>query len=162
MFEELLTDSQAAGEDERSFNLRLAFARYLPPERRLGLLEQRRAVLENGWPRWQPALAPGETTATSASWAERQQDSLSLDVSWLDRLIQEERAGNWPDWAGGHRCRCRQALQGRAHGLGPRRPTAGGQAGPPRQCFTIAASGARPGGTHPPTTDNTEPIKDGN
>ena len=43
VFEDLL--AQHSGEDERSFNLRLAFARYLPPEGRLGLLEQRRAVL---------------------------------------------------------------------------------------------------------------------
>ncbi len=45
LFEELLAGSQDGGDDERSFNLRLAFARYLPPEGRLGLLEQRRAVL---------------------------------------------------------------------------------------------------------------------
>ena len=45
MFEVLLADSQGSGDDERSFDLRLAFARYLPPEGRLGLLEQRRAVL---------------------------------------------------------------------------------------------------------------------
>ena len=92
-FEELLTDSQGGGEDERSFNLRFAFARYLPPEGRLGLLEQRRAVL-------------GERLAQVAAHArarrddrymrilcERQQDSLSRDVSWLDQLIHDERAG---------------------------------------------------------------------
>jgi DNA-binding PadR family transcriptional regulator len=92
VFEDLLANSQGSGEDERSFNLRLAFARYLPPEGRLGLLEQRRAVL-------------GERLAQAAARArarredrymrilsERQQDALSRDVSWLDNLIREERA----------------------------------------------------------------------
>jgi hypothetical protein len=90
-FEELLTDSQGGGEDERSFNLRLAFARYLAPERRLGLLEQRRAVLGQ-------RLALVATRARARRddrymriLIERQQDDLSRDVSWLDNLIQQER-----------------------------------------------------------------------
>ncbi len=91
MFEELLTTSQGATEDDRSFSLRLAFASYLPPDRRLGLLLQRRAVL-------------GERLAQLAARArarrddrylkvlfQRQQDELSSDVSWLDQLISEER-----------------------------------------------------------------------
>jgi DNA-binding PadR family transcriptional regulator len=97
VFEDLLADSQGSGDDDRSFDLRLAFARYLPPERRLGLLEQRRAVL-------------GERLAQAAARArarrddrymrilsERQQDALSRDVSWLDELIREERAGHAAD-----------------------------------------------------------------
>jgi DNA-binding PadR family transcriptional regulator len=93
VFEDLLADSQGGGEDERSFHLRLAFARYLPPASRLGLLEQRRAVL-------------GERLVQMASRArarrddrylkilfERQREALSGDVSWLDHLIEEERVG---------------------------------------------------------------------
>src|SRR5579872_1709335 len=45
-FAELLDDERAAGTDDaRGFGLRLAFARYLPPQARLRLLERRRAQL---------------------------------------------------------------------------------------------------------------------
>ena len=92
-FEELLTDSQGGGEDERSFNLRLAFARYLPPEGRLGLLEQRRAVLGERLAQVAARARSRRDDRYMRILCERQQDSLSRDVSWLDHLIQEERAG---------------------------------------------------------------------
>jgi DNA-binding PadR family transcriptional regulator len=92
-FEELLTDSQGGGEDERSFNLRLAFARYLPPEGRLGLLEQRRAVLGERLAQVAARARARRDDRYMRILCERQQDSLSRDVSWLDHLIQEERAG---------------------------------------------------------------------
>jgi DNA-binding PadR family transcriptional regulator len=92
-FEELLTDSQGAGEDERSFNLRLAFARYLPPEGRLGLLEQRRAVLGERLAQVAARARARRDDRYMRILCDRQQDSLSRDVSWLDHLIQEERAG---------------------------------------------------------------------
>jgi DNA-binding PadR family transcriptional regulator len=92
-FEELLTDSQGGGEDERSFNLRLAFARYLPPEGRLGLLEQRRAVLGERLAHVAARARARRDDRYMRILCERQQDSLSRDVSWLDHLIQEERAG---------------------------------------------------------------------
>ena len=80
--------------------------------------------------------------------AERQHESLSLDVSWLDRLIQEERAGGATPGPSGPAATAAGAGAGSAAACeAERRPAPGGQAGPPRQCFTIAASGARPGGT---------------
>jgi DNA-binding PadR family transcriptional regulator len=45
LFEELLETDSASGDDDRAFNLKLAFCRHLPPERRLGLFERRRALL---------------------------------------------------------------------------------------------------------------------
>ena len=46
LFEELLAAGEPAGTDDaRSFGFRLAFARHLAPEARLGLLERRRAQL---------------------------------------------------------------------------------------------------------------------
>ena len=45
LFEELLAAESQSSEDDRVFNLRLAFARYLPPDARLGMLERRRAQL---------------------------------------------------------------------------------------------------------------------
>src|SRR5947209_3974741 len=45
LFEELLLADSQSGDDERAFNLRLAFARFLPSEARIGMLERRRAQL---------------------------------------------------------------------------------------------------------------------
>ena len=45
LFEELLAAETQSSDDDRVFNLRLAFARYLPPDARLGMLERRRAQL---------------------------------------------------------------------------------------------------------------------
>ncbi|MCL5948152.1 MAG: PadR family transcriptional regulator [Actinobacteria bacterium] len=43
LFRELLDSDSSNGADRRSFDIRLAFARYLPPSARLKLLERRRA-----------------------------------------------------------------------------------------------------------------------
>src|SRR5207244_10639425 len=45
LFEELLEADTLSADDDRGFNLKLAFARYLPPDARLGMLERRRAHL---------------------------------------------------------------------------------------------------------------------
>jgi DNA-binding PadR family transcriptional regulator len=91
MFEELLASSRSGAEDERSFNLRLAFARYLPPEARLGLLEQRRAVLGERLAHLAARARARRDDRYMRVLTERQQEALSRDVSWLDNLIQEER-----------------------------------------------------------------------
>ncbi|HET6875610.1 MAG TPA: PadR family transcriptional regulator, partial [Acidimicrobiales bacterium] len=45
LFDELLATESQSNDDDRLFNLRLAFARYLPPDARIGMLERRRAHL---------------------------------------------------------------------------------------------------------------------
>ena len=45
LFSELLTTSETPADDDRDFNLRLVFARYLAPDARLALLHRRRAAL---------------------------------------------------------------------------------------------------------------------
>src|SRR5256885_8772356 len=59
LFEELL-EADSHGDDDRSFHLKLAFCRYLPPEARLGLFERRRAQ-----PGGSPAPAPPSVRARS-------------------------------------------------------------------------------------------------
>ena len=119
MFEELLATSQTAGEDERTFNLRLAFARYLPPERRLGLLEQRRAVLGERLAQLAARARARRDDRYMRILAERQHESLSLDVSWLDRLIQEERAGGATPGPSGPAATAAGAVRcGLGHGAG--------------------------------------------
>lgn len=86
MFEELL-----ATEDQSSFNLRLAFARYLPPDVRLGMLERRRAQLLD-----RLAVISSRLKAARDSYAvslvEHDQEAAEHDLSWIDRLIAAERA----------------------------------------------------------------------
>ncbi len=93
MFEDLLTGSQSGGEDERSFHLRLAFAGYLPPESRLGLLQQRRAVLGERLVQLASRARARRDDRYMKLLFERQREALSGDVSWLDHLIEEERVG---------------------------------------------------------------------
>ena len=93
LFEELLETDAAAGDDDRAFNLKLAFARYLPPEARLGLLERRRAHLVE-------RLAKARTSIRSSrqrldtytrSLMEHGTETTERDISWLDSLIATER-----------------------------------------------------------------------
>jgi DNA-binding PadR family transcriptional regulator len=98
LFEELLVADSASADDDRAFNLKLAFCRYLPPERRLGLFEQRRAHLVE-------RLA--KTRSTHRSRRERMDlytqslvdhgtEATERDISWLDSLIALERKGGSP------------------------------------------------------------------
>jgi len=122
MLEELLASIQVSSEDDRSFSLRLAFASYLPAERRLGLLLQRRAVLGERLAQLAARARARRDDRYMRVLFQRQQEELSSNVSWLDQLIQEEReSGN---------------EVGRLAGTPPHRP--GGQAS------SDAAPGARP------------------
>ncbi|MDQ2826923.1 MAG: PadR family transcriptional regulator [Actinomycetota bacterium] len=98
LFEELLVADSASADDDRAFNLRLAFCRHLPPERRLGLFERRRALLVE-------RLAKAATNHRSRkermdmytqSLVDHGTESTERDISWLDRLIAIERQGGDP------------------------------------------------------------------
>lgn len=93
LFEELLEADSASAEDDRAFNLRLAFCRHLPPERRLGLFERRRALLVE-------RLARARThhrgrrdrmDMYTQSLVDHGTETAERDISWLDRLIAIER-----------------------------------------------------------------------
>jgi DNA-binding PadR family transcriptional regulator len=100
LFEELLAAESQSSEDERMFNLRLAFARYLPPDARLGMLERRRAQLLE-----RLVLMRTRVKAVRDDYArslmEHDREAAEHDLSWIERLIASERAGRDPD--GGHR-----------------------------------------------------------
>jgi len=98
LFEELLEADSVSADDDRAFNLRLAFCRFLPPERRLGLFERRRALLVE-------RLAKARTNHRSRkermdkytqSLVDHGTESTERDISWLDRLIAIERQGGDP------------------------------------------------------------------
>ena len=93
LFEELLVAESRSGDDDRGFGLRLAFARFLPAEARLGLLERRRAHLIE-------RLAKGRTNFRTSrerldtytrSLMQHSTESTERDISWLDQLIEQER-----------------------------------------------------------------------
>jgi len=92
LFAELLTADSASSDDERLFHLRLAFARYLPPDARLGLLERRRAYLLERLSRTSGAIRNGweRFDAYTRSLMEHGNESTQRDISWLDRLIARE------------------------------------------------------------------------
>jgi DNA-binding PadR family transcriptional regulator len=88
-------ESGAGAEDARSFGLRLAFARYLPPQARLRLLERRRAQLAERLTETRAATAAGSRLDPYArSLVEHTTESIERDISWLDQLIEAERRRN--------------------------------------------------------------------
>ncbi len=95
LFAELLAADSWSADDDRAFNLKLAFCRYLPPEARLGLLERRRAQLVE-------RLATVRTTlrtrrermdAYMRSLVDHDAEATERDISWLDALIANEKQG---------------------------------------------------------------------
>jgi len=99
-FAELLDGERAGGADDaRSFSLRLAFARYLPPQARLRLLERRRAqlVARLSDARAAANAAPGRLDTYARALMEHTRDSTERDIVWLDELIEAERAHRGED-----------------------------------------------------------------
>jgi DNA-binding PadR family transcriptional regulator len=94
LFEELLVaDAQPGGDDDRGFNLKLAFARYLPPEARLGMLERRRAHLVERLARARASVRAGKerVDAYARSLMDHRTEMTEHDITWLDTLIDAER-----------------------------------------------------------------------
>jgi DNA-binding PadR family transcriptional regulator len=93
LFDELLAADAGPGEDERSFNLRLAFARHLPREARIGMLERRRAYLMERLARTRGVIRHGwgRFDNYTRSLVEHGNETTERDISWLDRLIARER-----------------------------------------------------------------------
>ncbi len=93
MFEELLAGEEPVGTDEaRSFGLRLAFARHLAPQARLGLLERRRDQLIRRLAADQArAAAGGDFDSYTRSLVEHTTETTKHDISWLDNLIESEK-----------------------------------------------------------------------
>jgi DNA-binding PadR family transcriptional regulator len=95
LFEELLT-TDAVSDDDRTFNLKLAFAGHLPPDARLVLLERRRAQLVERLAKAKGAFRSRRDRLDSYARAlmEHGTETTEHDISWLDRLIAAERRDN--------------------------------------------------------------------
>lgn len=96
LFAELLTASSQSPEDDRGFNLKLAFARYLPPDARLGLLERRRAHLVERLAKARSSIRSSRDRLDNyaRSLLEHRSEATELDISWLDQLIAAEYAAS--------------------------------------------------------------------
>jgi len=88
-FVELL-DAVTTNEDDRTFGLRLAFARHLAPSRRLSLLERRRALVLEHIEEANQVLAGAELDPYARSVIEHAHETAEHDLAWLDRLIASE------------------------------------------------------------------------
>ena len=95
LFSELLDGETPSGDDDRIFSLKLAFCRFLPPERRLGLLERRRAQLVERLARARTSVRSrrGRVDQYTQSLLEHGTEATERDISWLDSLIAIERQG---------------------------------------------------------------------
>ncbi|HEY2562098.1 MAG TPA: PadR family transcriptional regulator [Acidimicrobiales bacterium] len=98
MFEELLDAGGSAGADDaRSFGLRLAFAKHLAPQARLGLLERRRAQLVQRLAADRARAAAGtDLDRYTRSLVEHSTEATQHDISWLDQLIETEKRTEAP------------------------------------------------------------------
>ncbi|HET6966002.1 MAG TPA: PadR family transcriptional regulator [Acidimicrobiales bacterium] len=91
LFEELLAAETQSNDDDRLFNLRLAFARYLPPDARLGMLERRRAHLVERLIQIRTRVKAARDSY-ARSLVEHDQEAAEHDLTWIERLIAAERA----------------------------------------------------------------------
>ena len=99
LFDELLAaESSATADDDRTFTLKLAFARYLPPASRLRLLERRRAHLVERLAQARSAAraraAEGGIDLYTRSVLEHSNETTERDISWLDALIEAEKGSS--------------------------------------------------------------------
>lgn len=90
-----LLNAESPTEDDRSFNLRLVFCRYLAPEARLGLLERRRAQLLERLARYRSSGRGRRERMDTymKSLIDHDTEATERDITWLDALIAEERQG---------------------------------------------------------------------
>jgi len=99
LFNDLLSADAGAHDDDRLFQARLTFARYLPVDKRLALFTARRVTLAERLARLRSQFRDGidrfDTYAHALS--EHVIDGTERDLSWLDTLIERERARRTDD-----------------------------------------------------------------
>ena len=94
VFDELLATESQTNDDDRTFQLKLAFARHLPPDARLGLLERRRAQLVERLAQARASVRQrwDRLDAYTRSLVEHSREATERDISWLDQLIEREKS----------------------------------------------------------------------
>jgi DNA-binding PadR family transcriptional regulator len=92
---ELLLDDDTAGDDERTFAVKLAFCGHLDPAARLEILEHRRAALTDRLQRARRST-PGRGDRYSRSLFEHRTQSTERDLEWVVALIAAEGLDDVP------------------------------------------------------------------
>ena len=91
LFAELLAaDEVATTEDDRTFRLRLAFARYLPTPNRMAFFERRRRTLLERLAETKAAEHTHSSDPYAAALMQHTTEETERDLSWIDKLIQRE------------------------------------------------------------------------
>ena len=96
----LLRAEPETSEEDRRFNIRLAFFRYLEPALRIRSLERRRRQLVERLRETQLALRRAVSTATdryTLALMRRTVITTEADIAWLDELIAAERGAGVKD-----------------------------------------------------------------
>lgn len=85
---------QGAVYDTERFRLRFAFFRYLPRESRIGLMERRKAYLQEKLDEFQESLKATKERidAYTLSLIRHGVEATEQDIRWLEDLIDQERA----------------------------------------------------------------------
>jgi DNA-binding PadR family transcriptional regulator len=89
-FARLLADP-ATIDDSKSFSLRMALARYLSPNVRVGLLEQRRVALIARLAEMRQHAQGRDLDDYARSVMEHGAQSVELEIAWIDDLLSTER-----------------------------------------------------------------------
>ena len=92
-FRRMLEETGAAIDTEH-FTLKLAFFRYLQPEKRVALLERRRAYLQEKLAQFRTNLLNYRERMDTYALTLQSHDmaATETDIAWLDELIMKERA----------------------------------------------------------------------
>ncbi len=93
---ELLVDDDTAGDDDRTFALKLAFCGTLDPESRLEVLTRRRTALADR-PGAPDSSSPGRGDRYTRSLFEHRTQSTQRDLEWVDALIVAAEGHEEPD-----------------------------------------------------------------
>ncbi|MGH2739214.1 MAG: helix-turn-helix transcriptional regulator [Actinomycetota bacterium] len=93
IFNELAQSSRHDLNDENGFRIRLAFFRHLKPEARLGVLERRKAYLNERLQTLKSRLSSYAERVDNytLSLMRHGMDTTEHDIAWLDGLIRQER-----------------------------------------------------------------------
>jgi DNA-binding PadR family transcriptional regulator len=99
LFADLLAAETVSGDDERLFNLKLSFARYLPREARIKLVERRRAQLVERLARARSGgrARDDRMDGYTRSLNDHRVECAERDIAWLDSLIASERLHEQPE-----------------------------------------------------------------
>ena len=90
-FVRLLADT-ATLDDSRNFSLRMALAKYLTPNLRVGLLERRRTDLVERLAEVRAGANNEQLDTYARSVMEHAAQGVELDLAWIDSLLTTERS----------------------------------------------------------------------